>query len=174
MQNIAIWALSHHFVALLCSQLRHVSTVRKNLLNSDIYSRCPHNMVNFGPLSAQIGSGVWGTSENFNGFRILSSLLQRRRSLEANQTLHDVWPSLALVHYIYIFGGSCPLTEFCQVENSLCIQVLHSSLLAALLHGTLAAEVSQNLRQGMELRNFRCGATYIQLGGRHVGHRPTL
>ena len=28
--------------------------------------------------------------------------------------------------------------------------------------------------QGMELRNFRKGATYILLGGHHVGHRPTL
>ena len=27
--------------------------------------------------------------------------------------LHDVWPSLDLVHYIH-FGGSCPLTEFAR------------------------------------------------------------
>jgi len=25
-------------------------------------------MVNFGPLIAEIGSGVWGTAANFNGF----------------------------------------------------------------------------------------------------------
>ena len=56
-------------------------------------SSCPHNMVNFGPLAAEIRSGVWGTLANFNGFRVLASLLQRRRSPEANQTLHDVWPS---------------------------------------------------------------------------------
>jgi len=30
-----------------------------------------------------------------------------------NQTLHNVWQSPGLVHYIYIFRGSCPLTEFC-------------------------------------------------------------
>jgi len=24
-------------------------------------------MANFGPLTAEIGSGVWGTAENFNG-----------------------------------------------------------------------------------------------------------
>jgi len=65
-------------------------------------------MVNFGPLAAEIGSRVWGTPANFSGFRVLASLLQRRRSTEANQTLHDVWSSLGLVHYIYIFGGSCP------------------------------------------------------------------
>ena len=32
-------------------------------------------MVNFGPLTAEIGSGVWGTSANFNGFRVLAALL---------------------------------------------------------------------------------------------------
>jgi len=44
----------------------------------------------------------------FNGFRVLASLLQRRRSTEANQTLHDVWPSPELVHHVYIFGDSLP------------------------------------------------------------------
>ena len=29
-------------------------------------------MVNFGPLAAEIGSGVWGISANFNGFRVLT------------------------------------------------------------------------------------------------------
>ena len=60
-----------------------------------------------------------------------------------NQTLHYLAVSWA-VHYIYIFWGSCPPDiEFCYVQNSLCIQVLHSPLLAALLHGTPAAGVSQ-------------------------------
>ena len=49
------------------------------------------NMANFVPLTAEIGSGVWETPANLNGFRVLAALLQRRRSPEANQTLHDVW-----------------------------------------------------------------------------------
>ena len=49
---------------------------KKNLLNRNISSTCPHNMVNFGPLTAEIGSGVWGTPANFNGFRVLAALLQ--------------------------------------------------------------------------------------------------
>jgi len=65
-------------------------------------------MANFGPLTAKIGSVVWATPTNFNGFRILPSLLQRRRSPEANQTLHDLWPSPGLVHYIYILGALAP------------------------------------------------------------------
>jgi len=128
-------------IAQLCraisSQLRHVSTIVKKFLNNNISSTCPHNMVNVGPQGAEIVSLVWGTPANFNGFRVLVSLLQRRRSTEANQTLHDVWPSPGLVHYIYIFGGSCPVTEFCQVQHSLCVQVLRCPILAALLHDTL-------------------------------------
>ena len=33
-------------------------------------------MVYFGPLTADIGSGVRGTPANFNGFRVLAALLQ--------------------------------------------------------------------------------------------------
>jgi len=43
----------------------------------------------------------------------LASLLHRRCSAEVNKTLHDVWPSRGMVHYKYIFGGCCPLTECC-------------------------------------------------------------
>jgi len=123
-------------------------------------------MVNFGPLTAEIGSGVWGIPANFNGFRVLPSLLHRRRSPEANQTLHDVWPSPGLAHYIYTFVDSCPLTEFCQVQNALCVQVLRFPILAALLHGTPAAGVSQALRRGtkIELRNFRRGRHLYSAG----------
>jgi len=78
-------------------------------------------MVNFGPLLAEIVSLVWGAPGNLNGFRVLATLLQRRHSTEVNQTLHYVWPSPVLVRYIYIFRISCPLTEFCHVQNSLCV-----------------------------------------------------
>jgi len=37
-------------------------------------SRCPHNMVNFGLLAAEIGLPVWGTPPNFNNFRVLVAL----------------------------------------------------------------------------------------------------
>jgi len=87
------------------------------LLNSTIVSIRSHNMVNIGPLPAEIGLPVCGTPANFNGFRVLASLLHRRRSTDVNQTLHDVWPSLGLVRYIYIFEGSCTLTEFCKVQK---------------------------------------------------------
>jgi len=47
----------------------------KNLLSSNTSSTGPDNMVNFGPLTAEIGAGVWGTPTNFNGFCILAALL---------------------------------------------------------------------------------------------------
>jgi len=47
----------------------------KKLVSSNISSTWAHNMVNFGPLSAEIVSGVWGTPATFNGFRILAALL---------------------------------------------------------------------------------------------------
>jgi len=66
-------------IAQLCraisSQLRHVSIIGKNLLSSNISSTCPHNMVNFGVLSAEIVSLVWDTRANFNGFLVLAALL---------------------------------------------------------------------------------------------------
>jgi len=58
----------------ISSQLRHVLTVRKNLLNSNISPTCPYNMVNFGPLGAEIVSLVWSTPANFNGFHVAALL----------------------------------------------------------------------------------------------------
>ena len=48
---------------------------RKKLLNSNVSPTCPHNMVNFRPLEAQVCWRVWGTPANFNGFRVLAALL---------------------------------------------------------------------------------------------------
>jgi len=80
----------------------------------------PHNMVNFDPPAAEIDWRVWGTPANFNGFRVLPSLLDRRRSTEANQTLHNVGHILGW-YTIYALSGllaSCPLTEFYQVAGA--------------------------------------------------------
>jgi len=66
-------------IAQLCraisSQLRHLSTIGKNLLSSNMSSTCPHSMVNFGPLAAEIDPVVWVTPANFNWFRVLPALL---------------------------------------------------------------------------------------------------
>jgi len=123
---------------------------------------CHHNMANFSPLTAEIGSGVWGTPANFNGFHALPSLLQRCRSLEASQTLHDVWPSPRLVHYIIHFRGSCPWRNFarCKIHSASksCV-LLYWQRFCTALHQRPSAKLC-DVVQGMELRNFR--------GGRHL------
>ena len=77
-------------IAQLCraisSQLRHVSTIGKKMLSSNISSRCPHNMVNFGLLPAEIISLVWDTPANFNGFRVLTALLHGTLVVGVSQT----------------------------------------------------------------------------------------
>jgi len=78
-------------IAQLCgaisSQLRHASTIEKNLLNSNISPICPHNMLNFGPLTAEIRSRVSGTPAHFNGFRVLAALLHGTLVVGVSQTL---------------------------------------------------------------------------------------
>ena len=44
-------------------------------------------MVNFAPLMAEIGSGVWSTPANFNGFRALAALLHGSLVVGVSQTL---------------------------------------------------------------------------------------
>jgi len=87
MQKIAIWAPSYNFVGLY---LRNKGTYRqseKNLLSSNISSRCPHYMVNLGVLAAEIVSLVWGTAATFNGFRVLAALLLGSQVVSVSQTL---------------------------------------------------------------------------------------
>ena len=145
------------------SQLRHarIDNRKKNLLDSNIFSACFHNKANVGELTAEIRLPVWVTPAHFNGFRVLAShtaAVRRRRSSEANQTLHNVWSSPGLVHYIYIFGGSCPLTEFCQVQHSLYV---HKSCVLlywqryCMVHEQRPSAKLCGLVRGMELRNFR-------------------
>jgi len=54
----------------------HIDNRKKNFLSSNTStSTCPHNMANFGPLTAEIDPVVWGTPANFYGFRVLAALL---------------------------------------------------------------------------------------------------
>jgi len=105
-QTFAICAPWHNFVGLYLRKEGMYRRWEKNLLNSNISFTCPHNMATFGPLTAEIGSGVWSTAANVNGFRVLASLLQRRRS--PDQTLHDVWSFPELLRYVYILGAFAP------------------------------------------------------------------
>jgi len=50
------------------------------LLSSNISSRCPYNIVNFGPLTAEIDWRVWGTPSCFNGYRVCSDTARQSSS----------------------------------------------------------------------------------------------
>jgi len=66
---------------------------------------------------------------------------------------------VSCVGTLYIFGGSCPLTEFCHVQNCLCFQVLGSPIVAilGLLHGTRAVGVSQTAAFSRERHLYSAG-----------------
>jgi len=59
---------------------------KKNLLNIDTSSTCPHNMVNFGLLTAEICWRFWDTPANFNGFCVLAALLHSTLVVGISQT----------------------------------------------------------------------------------------
>ena len=84
--KIAIWAPSHNFVGLYLRNYGMYRQSEKNLLSSNISSTCPCNMVNFGPLAAEILSLVWGTPGNFNWFRVLAALLHGTLVVGVSQT----------------------------------------------------------------------------------------
>ena len=87
--------LPHRAISL---QLRHLSTI-ENKLGKQHYLL--HKASHYGErwLMSEIVWRVLGTPANFNGFRVLVSLLHQHCSTEVNQTLHDVWRSPALVQY---------------------------------------------------------------------------
>jgi len=74
-----------------------------------------HNMVNLGLLTADISSRVWGTPANFNGFRVLASLLQRRlwNYTELSQTAPPIlgWAAMnwASAHILVVVKMVCVL-----------------------------------------------------------------
>jgi len=56
-------------------------------------------MLNFDPLTAEIGSGVWGTPANLNGFRVLAALLHGSQVVSVIQTLRRWTEGATYVRY---------------------------------------------------------------------------
>jgi len=94
------------------------------LLSSNSFSTCPHNMVNFGPLTTDIGLPVWGTPAKFQRVSRLA-FVTAATSLSGGQLnfARYLTVSCAVILYIH-FRGLLPLTEFYQVQNSFYAQVL--------------------------------------------------
>jgi len=169
-------SLSAQICRAISSQLRHVSTIRKNLLNSNISSTCPHNMVNFGPLAVEICWRVWGTPANFNGFasclRYCSDVAHRRRT-----KLCAMFGRLLGCYTMCTFSGALPPDGILPGAKF----TLRPSLTFS-YNGSITAQQSSGVRQQnlaawyreWNYGNFAEGVTYIRLGGHHVGHRPTF
>ena len=102
----------------ISSQLRHLSTIGK-MLNSNISPTCLHNMANFGPLAAEIGSGVWGIPANFNGFRVLAALLHDTLVVGISQTLRRWTEGATCIRHGGYHVGHWPtfLVWFCDYEG---------------------------------------------------------
>jgi len=155
-QKLAICALSHNFVELY---LRKEGTYRqseRNLLNSNTSYTSPHNMGNFGRLTADIGSGVLGTpaqqiSMGFEScLRYCSDVAHRRPT-----KLCTMFGRLLGWYTMCTFSRLLPADEILPGAK-FTLRSTCSPILAALLHGTPAVGVRQALVvQGMELRNFR-------------------
>jgi len=79
----------HHTTLLACifAAKPCIDNRKKNLLNTDTSSTRPHNMVNFGLLTAEIRWPVWGTPAHFNAFRVLAALLHGTLVVGVSQTL---------------------------------------------------------------------------------------
>jgi len=104
----------------------------KHLLNIDTSPACPHNMVNFGLLTAEISWRVWGTPTNFTGFHVLAALAHGTLVVGVSQTLrrwtegvtyirqgdHHVghWPTFYLVIIKLCF--KLRSTAIWRIENS--------------------------------------------------------
>jgi len=95
-----------------------INNRKKNLLSSNISPTCPHTTVNFGPLAAEILSLVWGTPDNFNGFRVLAALLHGTLVVGVSQTAalnrgHNLYsarrPSRWALAHISSFFLSCSI-----------------------------------------------------------------
>ena len=71
------WPSGHHRTILsgyIFTNKAHIDN-RKNIVKQQYLLTCPHSMVNFGLLTAEIDWRVWGTPSYFNGYRVLAALL---------------------------------------------------------------------------------------------------
>jgi len=166
-------------IAQLCriesSQLRHVSTIGKKFVKEQYLLHMSPQYSKLRPTSGWDRFVSLGHPSKFHRLSRLS-FVTAATSFTGGQPNFARRLAVSCSATLYIhFRGSCPLTEFCHVQNSLCIQVLRWHILAALFHGTPSVGQPNFAAWYKELNygTFTEGATYIRLGGHHVGHQPT-
>ena len=168
-QKFAIWAPSHNFVGLY---LRNYSIYGQSE-KIDRQQYLLHMFPQYGELCPISGwdrlARLRQAPTNFNGFRVLASLLQRRRSTEVNHKLCTMFGRLlAGTVHMHFWGilppdGILPGAKF----------TLRPSLAFSCI-GSATARHSSNGRQPNCAALRRGCHLYIRQGGHHVGHQPTF
>jgi len=116
-KNLHLCAIAQLYRA-VSSQLRHVSTIGKNLLNSNTSSTCARNMLKLRPTNGWDRFWSLGHPANFNGFRVLTALLHGTLVVGVSQTLRR-WTEGAT----YIWQGGHHVR---QLAHILVMAALHS------------------------------------------------
>ena len=129
------------------SQLRYISTIGNKLVKQQYFLHMFSQYAELRPTNGWDRFACLGTPAIFLRISLLG-FVTAATSLIGGQPnfarcLAVSWSGILCIH----FRRLLPLTEFCPVENSLYVHVLRSPILAALLHGTPAAGVSQTLRR---------------------------
>ena len=162
-------------IAQLCravsSQLRHVSTTGKPVKQQFIFSACPHKMTNFGPLMAETVYQFGAPQQISTGFRRL-----RYCSDVAHRTpikLCTMFGRLLGCYTMYTFShdGILPGAKFALRPKS-CILLFWQRY--ARHFGSGRQPNFATWYKEWNYGTFTEGATYIRLGGHHVGHRPAF
>ena len=94
---------------------------RKKLLNCNTSSICSGNMVNFGPLAAEICWRVWGIPAKFNGFCFLAALLHSTLLVSVSQTA-----ALNRVRHLY-WTGRPSRWALAHILVTLCLTQMNTS-----------------------------------------------
>jgi len=136
-------------------------------------------MANFGPLSAEIGLPVWGTQQILTDFafwlRYFSDVAHRRPT-KLCTTFGSFWAGTLYIHFSFFWGGLPPDGILPRAKFILRPSVAFSYT------GSVTARHSSSGPQPnfaawykeWNYGTFAEVATYIRLGGHHVGHRPTF
>jgi len=141
-------------IAQLCraisSQLRHASTIGNKLLLNMFSQHDELRPTNGRDRLASFGHPMQQISTGFASWlRYCTDVAQRRSTKLCTMFGHLLGWYILHIH----FGGSCPLTEICQVQNSFCVQVLRYPALAGVtVYGTRAVIIRQTLRRGIFTR----------------------
>ena len=132
-QKIAVWAPSHNLSRYIFATKAYVDNCKKNVKQQYLLHMSPR----YGELLPTNGLDLLASLGHPNKFQPLSRLgfVTAPTSLNGGQQnfagcLSIYWAGPLYIH----FWGCCPVMEFCQLQNSLCVQVLRSLISVSYTH----------------------------------------